>query len=220
VFARLVIIESIFLYQIKIIIYTIHFIEYIMKRIFFPIVLIISVVLSSFGQMSKEETKEWAKKMKTLTPESYKQLIQERETLTTEVGQLKQENDAAKAQVDDLNTKLKSAQEALEAKQQVAAAAEANVPVNTMAAKGVVYKVQIGAFKNKDLSKYFENNKNFSGEVDTDGNKNYTLGAFPTYWEADNFKKYLREMGVSDAWVVAYKEGKRIELKDALEGTL
>jgi cell division protein FtsN len=191
-----------------------------MKRIFLPIVLIVSVALSSFGQMSKEETKEWAKKIKTLTPESYKQLIQEREALTTEVGQLKQENDAAKAQVDDLNTKLKAAQEAQEAKQQVTAAAAANVPVNTMAAKGVAYKVQIGAFKNRDLSKYFENNKNFSGEVDADGTKKYTLGSFTTYWEADNFKKYLREMGVSDAWVVAYKDGKRIELKDALEGTL
>ena len=37
---------------------------------------------------------------------------------------------------------------------------------------------------------------------------------------SDNFKKYLREMGVSDAWVVAYKDGNRVELKDALEGTL
>lgn len=191
-----------------------------MKKIFLPIVLIVSVVLSSFGQMSKEETKEWAKKLKLVTPESYKQLIQEREALSTDLGKTKQENEVMKAQVVDLNNKLKAAQEVQESKQQVAAAAASNVPVNTMVAKGVVYKVQIGAFKNKDLSKYFANNKNFSGEVDADGTKKYTLGAFPTYWEADNFKKYLREMGVNDAWVVAYKDGKRIELKDALEGTL
>ena len=170
--------------------------------------------------MTKEESKEWAKKIKTLTPESYKQLVDEKEALSAEKIKLTQENEVLKAQVSDLNAKLKAAQTALEEKQQAAAAAEANVPVNTMAAKGIVYKVQIGAFKNKDLSKYFENNKNFSGEVDADGTKKYTLGAFPTYWEADNFKKYLREMGVNDAWVVAYKDGKRIELKDALEGTL
>ena len=191
-----------------------------MKKIFLPLALIISLAISSFGQMTKEESKEWAKKIKTLTPESYKQLIEEKEALSTEVAKLTQENEVLKAQVSDLNAKLKVAQAALEEKQQAAAAAEANVPVNTMAAKGIIYKVQIGAFKNKDLSKYFENNKNFSGEVDADGTKKYTLGAFPTYWEADNFKKYLREMGVSDAWVVAYKDGKRIELKDALEGTL
>ena len=191
-----------------------------MKKIFLPIALIVSVVLTSFGQMTKEETKEWAKKLKALTPENYKQLIVERETLTTEAEKLRHENEVTKAQIADLNTKLKAAQEVQEVKQLVAAAAESNVLVNTMAAKGVVYKVQIGAFKNKDLSKYFSNNKNFSGEVDADGTKKYTLGSFPTYWEADNFKKYLREMGVSDAWVVAYKDGKRIEVKDALEGTL
>lgn len=191
-----------------------------MKKIFLPLALIISLAISSFGQMTKEESKEWAKKIKALTPESYKQLVDEKEALATEVQKLKQENEVLKAQVADLNTKLKAAQDAQEERQQAAAAAAANVPVNTMAAKGITYKVQIGAFKNKDLSKYFENNKNFSGEVDTDGTKKYTLGAFPTYWEADNFKKYLREMGVSDAWVVAYKDGKRVELKDALEGTL
>ena len=191
-----------------------------MKKIFLPLSLIISLAISSFGQLTKEESKEWAKKIKTLTPESYKQLVDEKEALSAEKIKLTQENEVLKAQVSDLNAKLKAAQTALEEKQQAAAAAEANVPVNTMAAKGIVYKVQIGAFKNKDLSKYFENNKNFSGEVDADGTKKYTLGAFPTYWEADNFKKYLREMGVNDAWVVAYKDAKRIELKDALEGTL
>lgn len=191
-----------------------------MKKIFLPLALILSLAISSFGQMTKEESKEWAKKIKALTPESYKQLVEEKDALSAEVQKLKQENEVLKAQVADLNTKLKAAQAAQEERQQEAAAAAANVPVNTMAAKGITYKVQIGAFKNKDLSKYFENNKNFSGEVDVDGTKKYTLGAFPTYWEADNFKKYLREMGVSDAWVVAYKDGKRVELKDALEGTL
>jgi hypothetical protein len=191
-----------------------------MKKIFLPLALIMSLVITSFAQMTKEEEKEWAKKIKTLTPESYKQLIEDKEALATQVTSLKQENEVLKAQVLDLEAKLKEAQAAQEAKQQEVAAAAAHVPVNTMAAKGIEYKVQIGAFKNKDLSKYFDNNKNFSGEVDADGTKKYTLGSFPTYWEADNFKKYLREMGVSDAWVVAYKDGKRVELKDALEGTL
>ena len=37
--------------------------------------------------------------------------------------------------------------------------------------KGVVFKVQIGAFKNKDLAKYFENNPNFGGEAKTESHK-------------------------------------------------
>jgi len=87
-------------------------------------------------------------------------------------------------------------------------------------ANGIVFKVQVGTFKNKDLSKYFENNKNFSGDTDEDGSKKYTLGNFTEYWEADNFKKYLREMGVKDAWLVAYKNGSRVNIKDVLEGNI
>jgi hypothetical protein len=80
--------------------------------------------------------------------------------------------------------------------------------------------VQIGAFRDKNLQKYFKNHKNFSGEVDADGTKKYTLGCFKDYWEADNFKKYMREMGVTDAWIVAYKDGKRVPIKDVLEGLI
>jgi hypothetical protein len=84
----------------------------------------------------------------------------------------------------------------------------------------VIFKVQIGSFKNKDLAKYFNNNPNFSGDIDEDGSKKYTLGYFREYWEADTFKKYLREMGVKDAWIVSYKDGKRVSIKDVLEGAL
>ncbi|MBC7450832.1 MAG: Ezrin/radixin/moesin family protein [Cytophagales bacterium] len=189
-----------------------------MKKILFPIALIAALAISSYAQMSKAEEKEWHQKIKTLTPASYKQLIEEKETLSNQVNKLN-------AEAYDAQTKL-SAQEAQIAglqKQLAEANAEKEAAVAAGPAgstKGVVYKVQIGAFKNKDLSKYFENNKNFSGEVDADGTKKYTLGSFASYYEAENFKKYLRQMGVSDAWVVAYKDGARVEIKDALEGTL
>ena len=79
---------------------------------------------------------------------------------------------------------------------------------------------QIGAFRNKDLTKYFNNSKNFGGEVDADGTKKYSIGQFVEYWEADAFKKYMREMGVKDAWIVPYFNGKRVSMKDAREGVL
>ena len=86
--------------------------------------------------------------------------------------------------------------------------------------KGVIYKVQIGAFKKMDLSKYFDNHANFSGEIEEGGIIKYTLGQFTVYWEADQFKKYLRKMGVKGAWVVAYKNGHRVDIRDALEGAI
>ena len=200
-----------------------------MKKVFLPLMLLTAFAVSTFAQMTKEEEKEWAKKIKTLTPQSYKQLVSDKETLSTENDQLKSQNNDLQTKVTEKDAEIanlnKQLQDALAAKQ-AEPTATPSTPTTTphqhteIGAKGVIYKVQIGVFKNKDLSKYFENNPNFSGETDADGSKKYTLGSFTSYWEAENFKKYLREMGVKDAWVVAYKNGKRVEIKDALEGTL
>ena len=57
----------------------------------------------------------------------------------------------------------------------------------------------------------------FFGEVGEDGLMRYTLGVFRDYWEADTFKKYMREMGVSDAWIISYRDGVRVPIKEVLE---
>jgi hypothetical protein len=80
--------------------------------------------------------------------------------------------------------------------------------------------VQIGAFLNKeDLVKFAGNNKNFNAETDNSVQK-FTLGVFKDYWQADTFKKYLRQMGVKDAWIVCFKDGQRVPLKDVLSGII
>ena len=45
----------------------------------------------------------------------------------------------------------------------------------------------------------------------------YTLRHFRNYWQANSFKKELRAMGCKDAWVVAFKDGKRLPLKEVLQ---
>ena len=84
---------------------------------------------------------------------------------------------------------------------------------------GIVFKVQIGAFEKKDMSKFFDNNPMFSGQ-DENGLQKITVGFFKDYWEADTLKKYLREMGVKDAWIVPFKDGTRVPIKDVLEGVI
>jgi hypothetical protein len=81
--------------------------------------------------------------------------------------------------------------------------------------KGVVYKVQIGAFRNKDLSK-FQDKGNFWIEEE-DGVKKYTIAYFRDYWEADTFKQYMIKMGVKDAWIVAYENNSRRDIKQVLD---
>ena len=201
------------------------------KVVFLFLAMFLSLNYSFAQKMTKEEKaeeKEWAKKMKNLKPLDYKHLIEEKESLSQQAQEASSNLNqctSSQAAKDEEIVKLRAQLDSLRSAAPVAAVSTKGGKKTTSstpstAKPGIVYKVQIGAFRNKDLTKYFNNNKNFSGDVDPDGAKKYTLGEFVEYWEADNFKKYLREMGVKDAWIVAYKDGNRVPIKDALEGTL
>lgn len=189
---------------------------------------------SSFAQLSKEEKKEWKSKYKAYKKdlEGFKELVEENGTLKSQFSSTKRQLEDVKSQISDKDARISDLQdENVRLKSQVAAAqAAAQEARNAMASKptaepapmsmdGVVFKVQVGAFEKKDLSKFFDNNPMFSGESE-DGMQKITLGFFRDYWEADTFKKYLREMGVKDAWIVPYKDGKRVPIKEVLEGVI
>ena len=204
-----------------------------MKKTVLAVVVLLCFALTNnaSAQLSKQEKKEWKKQMKDLDVESFKKLVEEKESLESQVASLNSQVSSLQsranektAEAERLNGQLKDMQNQLaEAK----AAAQVKAEPNNMditgkgnrVVPGVAFKVQIGAFRNKDLAKYFDNNGSFDGEVDN-SNQRYTLGTFTDYWEADKFKKYLREMGVKDAWIVAYKDGQRVPLKDVLEGVI
>ncbi len=199
-----------------------------------PIFLVILVALISFNsyaQLSKAEKKEWKKKAKEYAknPEELKILIEDNQALQGQVNSIKSESSQLKSRMADKDAKISELQDDLSKLRSDLSAARnklrdaqsapaAPAPGGQMI-DGVVFKVQIGAFRNKDLSKYFDNNENFSGE-NADDLQKITLGQFRDYWEADTFKKYLREMGVKDAWIVPYKDGVRVPIKDVLEGVV
>lgn len=205
-----------------------------MKNIVFIVAIIfcLSAANVATAQLTKKEKKEWKKKLKKTTPEQFKRMYEENESLKSEMssiqGQLSSlqagmgEKDAKIAELTEQNRKMEAqvnaAKKAIAKAKQEGVSQPAGAPV--VSDDGVVFKVQIGAFRNKDLSKYFENNENFGGETDADGIQKITLGKFRDYWEADTFKKYLREMGVNDAWIVPYKDGERVAMKDVLEGVV
>lgn len=176
--------------------------------------------------------KEWKSKLKKLTPMDYKALVEEKNELSEAKSQLEADNSKLETKVSNLVSEKEELDQ--EVRDLKAAAAKAQTEAQSSGSgssdsydsykqadmSGVVFKVQVGAFRNFDIRKYFDNHKNFSGEVDPDGNMKYTLGVFKDYWEADKFKKYLRDMGVKGAWVVSYKDGQRVSIKDVLEGAL
>lgn len=199
-----------------------------MKRIFtlIALALCVSFAFDASAQMSKKEAKEWKKRIKALDPEQYKTLIEENKSLKSQVSSLKNELSSVDDKLADKDDQISQYDAQIsDLRNQVAAAKKSTAsrpkPVDTggsiNAAEGVVFKVQIGAFTNKDLTKYLKASDNFSGETE-DGVKKYSLGIFRDYWEADTFKKYLREMGVKDAWIVSFKDGQRVPIKEVLEG--
>lgn len=187
------------------------------------IILSLILVAGSFSfSYSQDDAKEWKKKLKKLTPEEYKQMVEDNNSLQKQVSEVQSDADHYRSESAAKDAEISKLEAQLE---ELKTQAQSTMPVSntasaSVAPSGVVFKVQIGAFRNKDLQKYLDNHKNFSGDVDTDGTRKYTLGEFVDYWEADRFKKYLREMGVKDAWIVSYRNGERIPIKDALEGSL
>ncbi len=196
--------------------------------VFFCLALILAST-QSFAQLSKKEKKEWKKKAKEYakSPENLKQLTEDKQaadntvaTLNQKVSQLQSSASEKDSKIAELEGQLSEARGQLSAANAELTALKEN-PSNSMDfSKGVVFKVQIGAFKNKNLAKYFENNPNFGGEAKDNEPQKLTIGVFRDYWEADTFKKYMREMGVKDAWIVPYQDGQRVEIKDVLEGVV
>src|SRR5690606_14093346 len=173
--------------------------------LFFCLALILSST-HSFAQLSKQEKKEWKKKAKEFSknPANLKQLTEDKQTADNQVSTLNQKVSQMQNQISDKDAKIAQLEDQLSqtrgqltsAKAELAQLKESPV-VNPMDfSKGVVFKVQIGAFKNKDLAKYFDNNPNFGGEVKEGEPQKITIGIFRDYWEADTFKKYMRDMGV------------------------
>jgi len=197
--------------------------------------LILAIVVvgnDTYAQLSKKEKKEWKKKKKSMSPDAFKSMVEENSTLKGQLSNLNKEVTTLESSLQDkdkevsklenkarrLESDLAATKKQLAEKPEVASTPDSGGDGDRMI-PGVVFKVQIGAFRNKDLSKYFEKNKNFTGEEE-EGVQKYSLGQFTDYWEADTFKKYLREMGVKDAWIVSYKDGVRVPLKDVLEGVI
>jgi TolA-binding protein len=187
--------------------------------------------VAAFGQLSKSERREWRRKAKEFkrNPANLKQFTEEKQEavsnatqLGSQVKQLQSTMESKDARIGELESQLAGLRSQLGSTRAELEQLKAAPPVNPMDfSKGVVFRVQIGAFRKKDLSRFFDNNPNFGGEAAKgDEPQRITIGIFRDYWEADTFKKYLREMGVKDAWIVPFRDGQRVDIKDVLEGVV
>lgn len=90
------------------------------------------------------------------------------------------------------------------------------IPVDAPMPEGLVFKVQIGAFRNPIPQNLFKGIKPITAETTPQGLKRYTAGLFQKFSTANDAKKQVNGLGYRDAFVVAFFNGKRISMNDAL----
>lgn len=91
------------------------------------------------------------------------------------------------------------------------------IPVDAKMPDGLIFRVQIGAFKTKIANNSFRGLTPVNGETTTNGYIRYTAGNFNKIENASAVKGDLNNNGYPDAFVVAFFNGKRITVAEALE---
>jgi len=89
------------------------------------------------------------------------------------------------------------------------------IPVAEKLPEGLVFKVQIGAFRNAIPQDHFKGFAPIMAEDAGNGITRYTAGFFKTFNMANEAKNSIRTIGYSDAFVVAFFNGKRININEA-----
>jgi hypothetical protein len=93
---------------------------------------------------------------------------------------------------------------------------EEAIPLDMELPKGIVFKVQIGAFRNAVPQEAFSDMTPVMGETVGNGLVRYTAGLFTGFEQAARAKDQVRDRGYRDAFVVAYRDGQRIPLGEAM----
>jgi len=82
--------------------------------------------------------------------------------------------------------------------------------------RGVVFKVQLGAYEYFNIIKKLSDEEGVIQELDN-GLFKYVLGSYRELNGAKDLRNEVRKMGISDAWVVSYIDGKRVNIREALD---
>ena len=89
------------------------------------------------------------------------------------------------------------------------------IPVGVKAPTGLVYRVQVGAFAKPIPEALFKEFTPVTGEKLDNGITRYLAGYFGNRQKVLDAQRDIRALGYTDAFVVAYCDGKRISLAEA-----
>jgi hypothetical protein len=124
---------------------------------------------------------------------------------------------AGNANAGNTATAVKLKVEGLEVKTNNAYTENNPIPLDAKIPDGLVFKVQIGAFKNALPNNTFKGLSPVIAQSTPSGYIRYMAGNFEKYESANAVKNDLQNLGYSDAFVVAYFNGKRINLNEGVD---
>ncbi|MCS7296969.1 MAG: SPOR domain-containing protein [Bacteroidia bacterium] len=179
------------------------------------------------GDTQKEIKKEWKRKAQSYVKnplalkareENFQKQILDREK---QIADLQLRNRELADQIARLEDQIRVKQYSFDSLQSEVVRLKAAYEAEKKQARldimpGLVFKVQIGAFRLFDMRKYAQDNPFFETEALGDINR-YTVGRFRDLGLAEAFQKDLKRLGIRDAWIVPYKDGVRITMKEARE---
>lgn len=90
------------------------------------------------------------------------------------------------------------------------------IPVNPPLPQGLIFKVQIGAFRNPLPVEHFVGLSPMMAEKLSNGITRYSVGIFNDINDARQARLQVRGLGYNDAFIVAFLNGERIAMNEAL----
>lgn len=198
-----------------------------LKRVFGALAIILAVATVAVAQdkgksnpaADKKALKKELKRYKKMKPIAIRKMDldykEEIVDLKTEIERLKVANkkiDSLQRALNEASNKMRMLEADVEAAKKEAGNAKQNVY------SGYYFRVQLGAYQNFDIKSKIGKDENMKSE-NAGGLDKYTVGYFKGYNEAQEFAKDVRKMGIKDAWVVAYKDGTRVNVKEAQAAT-
>lgn len=96
-------------------------------------------------------------------------------------------------------------------------------PINVVDKNLVVFKIQVGVYKNapppEKQEKYTALKSLLETETTSTGLTRYTVGSTNDYKEAQKLRNQMRDAGLEDSFIIAFFDGQFISIQEALELT-
>ena len=198
-----------------------------------------AVLLFAFGttvtvqaqELSKDEKKEWKRKAREFkrNPAALKSLSESVDRYKTEaneyaaqINEMEAEKANRRARIAQLERENAQMQDKLAATlnelDQLRMSPPPAQPQMDNSMQGLVFRVQIGAFEKLNMPSTLDGEGDNMDLEMVDGLQKIIIGKYPDVESAEALRSYMQQLGIPDAWVVAYQDGMRVPMENIIPG--